>query len=61
MQAKLAALVPAPAGGGPNKQAEPNRQAELRAHLERLMPGDPDSQARLLRELLDQRQPRSKR
>ena len=59
VQAKLAAL--APAAGGPNKQAEPNRQAELRAHLERLMPGDPDSQARLLRELLDQRQSPSKR
>jgi TRAP-type uncharacterized transport system substrate-binding protein len=58
MQAKLAAL--APAAGGPNKQAEPNRQAELRAHLERLLPGDPDSQAKLLRELLDQRQSPSK-
>jgi TRAP-type uncharacterized transport system substrate-binding protein len=61
VQAKLAALALAPAGGGPNKQAEPNRQAELRAHLERLLPGDPDSQARLLRELLDQRQSPSKR
>jgi TRAP-type uncharacterized transport system substrate-binding protein len=65
MQTKLAGL--APVGGGPtkqtepNKQTEPSKQTELRAHLERLLPGDPDSQARLLRELLDQRQTSSKR
>src|SRR5215475_3102998 len=53
MQAKLAEL--APTGDGSNKQAE------LRAHLEQLLPGDPKSQAKLLRTLLDQRQSQPKR
>jgi TRAP-type uncharacterized transport system substrate-binding protein len=50
MQAKLDAVASGPVASAPNKQAE------LRAHLERLLPGDPQSQKKLLRELLDRRQ-----
>jgi TRAP-type uncharacterized transport system substrate-binding protein len=57
MQAKLDALAAAPAPAA----AAPSTQAELREHLERLLPGDPQSQKKLLRELLDRRQAPPKR
>ena len=59
MQAKLDTLAPA-AAPAPSATGS-SKQAELREHLERLLPGDPQSQKKLLRELLDRRQAPPKR
>jgi len=53
MQAKLNASSP--------PKAVSDSRAELRGHLERMLPGDPGSQQKLLRDLLDERRPTSKR
>jgi TRAP-type uncharacterized transport system substrate-binding protein len=53
MQAKLNATSPV--------RAVSDNRAELRGHLERMLPGDPGSQQQLLRDLLDQRRSPSKR
>jgi TRAP-type uncharacterized transport system substrate-binding protein len=53
MQAKLNASSPT--------RAVSDSRAELRGHLERMLPGDPGSQQQLLRDLLDERRSTSKR